>query len=87
MFFSSCERDQVQHPYKTSARIMVLFILIFKFLEKRWEAKDSELIGNEPSPKLICLNFFTYTMLVSYYCFKILELCAFSKNLSAISKQ
>jgi len=29
-------RDQVSHPHKTS-KIMVFYILIFKFLERRWE--------------------------------------------------
>jgi hypothetical protein len=30
-------RDQVSHPYKTTGRIMVLYILFFKFLESRRE--------------------------------------------------
>jgi hypothetical protein len=34
MFFLS-ERDQVSHPHKTG-KTMVLYILIFKFLERRW---------------------------------------------------
>jgi hypothetical protein len=28
-------RDQVSHPYKTTGRIMVLYILTFTFLESR----------------------------------------------------
>jgi len=32
-------RDQVSHPYKTTRKIVVLLILIFKFLERRWEDK------------------------------------------------
>jgi hypothetical protein len=34
MFFLSV-RDQVSHPYKTTHKIMVLYILIFKFLDGR----------------------------------------------------
>jgi hypothetical protein len=30
-------RDQVSHPYKTTGRIMVLYILTFKFLDSRRE--------------------------------------------------
>jgi hypothetical protein len=28
-------RDQVSHPYKTTGRIMILYILIFTFLDSR----------------------------------------------------
>jgi hypothetical protein len=30
-------RDQVSHPYKTTGRITVLYILTFKFLDNRRE--------------------------------------------------
>jgi hypothetical protein len=30
-------RDQASHPYKTVNKIMVLYILISEFLERRWE--------------------------------------------------
>jgi hypothetical protein len=30
-------REQVSHPYKTTGIIMVLYILIFKFSERRQE--------------------------------------------------
>jgi hypothetical protein len=41
-------RDQVSHPYKTTGRIMVLYILTFTFLDSRredkynrkWQAQD-----------------------------------------------
>jgi hypothetical protein len=33
------ERDQVSHSYKTTGKIMVSYILIFKFLENRVEGK------------------------------------------------
>jgi len=28
-------RDQVSHPYKTTGKIVVLFILFYEFLERR----------------------------------------------------
>jgi hypothetical protein len=33
------ERDQVSHPYKTTGRIMALYILTFKFPDSRQEDK------------------------------------------------
>jgi hypothetical protein len=33
-------RDQVSHPYKTGGRIMVFYVLIFKFLRRRGEDKS-----------------------------------------------
>jgi hypothetical protein len=32
-------RYHVSHPYKTTGKIMVLYILIFKFIERRQEDK------------------------------------------------
>jgi hypothetical protein len=33
------DRDQVSHPYKTTGKIMVLYILTFTFLDSRREDK------------------------------------------------
>jgi hypothetical protein len=43
--FNQCSsisvRDQVSCPYKAISRIMVLYILIFKFLGRGWEEKKN----------------------------------------------
>jgi hypothetical protein len=39
LFSSLNVRDQVSHSYKTTGRIMVLYILTFTFLDKRREDK------------------------------------------------
>jgi hypothetical protein len=39
--------DQVSHPYRTAGRIVVLYILIFRFLDSRREDKSSGLNGSK----------------------------------------
>jgi hypothetical protein len=34
---SSKVRDQVSHPYSTTGKITILYILIFRFYDMRWE--------------------------------------------------
>jgi len=46
--------DQVSHLYKTTGKIIVLCILIFKFLVSKLEEKDSALDDSKPSLTLIC---------------------------------
>jgi hypothetical protein len=49
-------REQVSYPYKTTGKITVLCILIYKFLGDK-KANNSELNGSKHSPYLICFSF------------------------------
>jgi len=42
------------HTYKTAAKIIVLYILIFMFLRGNGKTKDSEHNGSEHPSNLIC---------------------------------
>jgi hypothetical protein len=40
-------RDQVSHPYRTTSKIIVLYTLIFGFLDSNLEDKRQALIASE----------------------------------------
>jgi hypothetical protein len=46
-------RDQVSHPYSTTGKMTVLYILIFKFFDVRRKTKDFGLNNSKHSPNLI----------------------------------
>jgi hypothetical protein len=47
-------REQVSHPYHTTDKTVVPYILIYTFLHRRWENKNSEINGMKHYPNLIC---------------------------------
>jgi hypothetical protein len=64
-------RDQILHPYKTTGKITVLYIVIFMFFFLRGDmkVKDSELNGSKHSPNLICSYFLSecnFDLLLSF---------------------
>jgi len=46
--------DQVSHPCKATGKIIVLYILIFKFWIANWKTKDSETNNSQHSLTSIC---------------------------------
>ena len=49
--------DQVSHPYNTTCKIIVLYILIFIFLIVNWKTKDSAPEDSKHSLNSICFSF------------------------------
>jgi len=47
-------RDQVSHPVRTAGKIIILYILIFQFSERRREDRNSKQNCRKYSPDFIC---------------------------------
>jgi hypothetical protein len=82
LFFHSV-RDRVSHPYKTTGKIMVLYILILEFLERRWEEKSFWTEWQQAFPEL---NVLLMSLWIRLWCVafvpKYLNIATFSKYLS-----
>jgi hypothetical protein len=55
--------DQISHLYKTTGKITVLYILIFRFFNRRWDDKIFSTQFN-----LLSLSFFLNAILICYCC-------------------
>jgi hypothetical protein len=76
-------RDQVSHPYKTKGKITVLCILIFTFLDSRWEDRMFWTQRRQALPEFnltlisLWIKFWSVTVVPKY-----LNFATFSKDLS-----
>ena len=62
-------RDQVLHPYKTSGKIIRLYVVIFVFWDSEWEEWYSARNACRHSPNLIfssCLRARNFDLIVSF---------------------
>jgi hypothetical protein len=62
LFSSLNIRDQVSHPYRTTGKMIVLYILIFKFFGSRGEDRRFLTVWQQALPELNLLLIFFYEM-------------------------
>jgi hypothetical protein len=77
-------RNWVSLPYRTTGKIMVLYILILSFKPGDKKTKDSEQNGSKHSQNINCSLFLHGCNF--YFVPKYLNFVTFSKNLLEISK-